>query len=267
MGTPGERIGAKVGPVGFVVDGERSVAFAEAIGDHHPAHLDGRQAPPLFIVVPTFDLVVRTLAEAVGDVPLSGGVHGEEDIRVHQPLGAGMRLDAVGAVHSVRVRPSGTRIAIRVEVVDGDGRPVVEHLWTTFLRGAELGESAGPAPPDHELTDGHRLVAARHVAVPVPDDVTWRYAEASGDLSPFHTDPAAAQAAGFPTIILHGMCTLGLAVAALDPVANRVAVRFARAAHPGHPLELSVHDLGDGVQVFEATSQGVPVLTNGRLEP
>jgi acyl dehydratase len=255
-----------MGPVTFEIDAERAVAFAAAIGDLHPSHVDGREAPPLFIVVPTFDLVVGTLAEALGERPMSGGVHGEEDIRVHQPLTAGMRLQATGTVQSVRVRPSGTRIAIRIEVVDAAGHPAVDHLWTTFLRGVEIGASTGPDAPDHELTAEHRRMPGRRITVPVPGDVTWRYAEASGDRSPFHTDPAAAQAAGFPDIILHGMCTLGLAVAALDPVATRVAVRFAKPAHPGHPLELSVHDLGDGVQVFEATSQGVPVLTNGRLE-
>ncbi len=266
MGTPGERIGATVGPVGIVIDGDRVAAFADAIGDPEPAHRRGEVAPLTFIVVPTFELTVRTLGVATEGANLAGGVHGEEDIRVHRPLTAGMRLRATGSVHGVRVSASGTRVAMHVTAGDDDGL-AVEHFWTCFVRGQVLGESAGPETPGHQLPDDARARAPRRVSVPVPSDVTHRYAEASGDRSPAHTDPAAAAAAGFPDIILHGMCTVGLVVSAVAPTAGRVAVRFARPAHPGHPLEVEAYDLGPGRVGFEASSQGAPVLTQGLLEP
>ncbi|MGH8881642.1 MAG: MaoC/PaaZ C-terminal domain-containing protein, partial [Stackebrandtia sp.] len=37
------------------------------------------------------------------------------------------------------------------------------------------------------------------------------YAQASGDHNPIHLDDAAAQAAGLPGVIAHGMYTMGLA--------------------------------------------------------
>ena len=64
MGTPGERIGTTVGPVNIMIDGDRAAAFADAIGDPEPSHLRGEVAPLTYIVVPTFDLVVRTLNAA-----------------------------------------------------------------------------------------------------------------------------------------------------------------------------------------------------------
>jgi acyl dehydratase len=262
MGIPAARVGLEVGPVDVVFDPGRVAAFAEAIGDPRR----GRQVPPTYIVVPTFGLVVRTLTEAVDVRSLGGGVHGEEDIRVHRPVTPGMRLSASGSVHGVRVSPSGTRIAMRIQAVGAHGALVVEHFWTTFVRGAMLGESRGRDLPDHQLTDEVRAAPTRHLSVAVPDDVTRQYAEASGDHSPFHTDREAARAAGFPTIILHGMCTLGLVVAAVAPAATRVAVRFAKPAYPGHPLEVDVYDIAPGICAFEASSQDVPVLTNGRLE-
>jgi acyl dehydratase len=265
MSTPGERVGTTVGPIEIVIDGDRAAAFAEAIDDPEPSHRSGQVAPLTFIVVPTFDLTVRTLGVATEGASLMGGVHGEEDIRVHRPLTAGMRLQATGRVHGVRVSPSGTRVAMHVSAGDDDGL-AVEHFWTCFVRGQVLGESAGPETPDHELTDEDRARPPRRVSVPVAREVTQRYADASGDHSPAHTDPAAAANAGFPDIILHGMCTVGLAVSALAPTARRVAVRFARPAHPGHPLELDAFKLGNGGLGFEARSQGVPVLTQGRLE-
>jgi acyl dehydratase len=262
---PAEYIGRTVGPVNFLIDGDRVAAFAAAIGDEHPAHRSGAVAPPTYIVVPTFDLVVEALDQAVGLERMASGVHGEEDIWVHRPLAAGARLRAHAIVHGVRVSASGTRVAIRVCAVS-DGDLVTEHYWTTFLRGVGLGDSAGADTPAHEITDRDRAEPGRRVVVPIPEDITWRYADVSGDHSPFHTDPRAATAAGFPTIILHGMCTLGLAVTALKPDARRVAVRFARPAHPGHRLVVDTHDAGSGHLLFEASSQSSPVLTNGRLE-
>jgi acyl dehydratase len=262
---PGENIGREVGPVSFVIDAERVAAFAAAIGDEHPAHRSGAVAPPTYIVVPTFDLVVQALDQAVGLERMGAGVHGEEDIWVHRPLAAGSRLRAHATVHGVRVSASGTRVAIRVSAVS-DGDLAIEHYWTTFLRGAALGDSAGPDTPAHDITDRDRSGPRRRIVVPIPEDITWRYAEVSGDRSPFHTDPRAAVAAGFPKIILHGMCTVGLAVTALKPDARRVAVRFARPAHPGDGLQIDAYDAGSGPLLFEASSQSSPVLTNGRLE-
>jgi acyl dehydratase len=265
MGTPAERIGATVGPIDFTIDGDRAAAFAAAIGDPEPSHRSGAVAPLTYIVVPTFDLTVRTLGVATEGATLLGGVHGEEDIRVHRPLRAGMRLQATGTVYGVRVSSSGTRVAMHVTAGDADGL-AAEHYWTCFVRGQVLGESGGPDTPDHQLADADRVPSPRRVSVAVDRDVTARYADASGDHSPAHTDPAAAAAAGFPDVILHGMCTVGLAVSALAPTAHRVAVRFARPAHPGHALELDAYDLPGGRVGFEASSQGVPVLTQGLLE-
>jgi acyl dehydratase len=62
-----------------------------------------------------------------------------------------------------------------------------------------------------------------------------RYAAASGDSNPIHLDDRAAEDAGLPGVIAHGMLTMGLAAQALvgwaggDPGAVReYAVRFAR---------------------------------------
>jgi acyl dehydratase len=264
MGTPGEQIGTTVGPAAITIDGDRVAAFASAIADPEPSHLRGDVAPLTYIVVPTFALVVRTLNAATQGAPLTGGVHGEEDIRVHRPLTAGMRLDATGRVHGVRVSPSGTRIAMHITAGDADGL-AVEHYWTCFVRGQVLGESAGPETPDHQIPEDARPRPAPQKAA-VPRDITTRYADASGDHSPAHTDLDAARAAGFPDLILHGMCTVGLVVSTVDPNARRVAVRFARPAHPGHDIDIDVYELGPGRRAFQAGSQGVPVLTQGLLE-
>ena len=63
--------------------------------------------------------------------------------------------------------------------------------------------------------------------------MTKRYAEASGDPNPIHTDPEFAKSAGLPGCILHGLWTMAQvaransAVAGGDPRAlKRLSVQF-----------------------------------------
>jgi acyl dehydratase len=63
--------------------------------------------------------------------------------------------------------------------------------------------------------------------------LTKRYAEASGDPNPIHTDPDFAQKAGLPGVILHGLWTMAQvarassALAGGDPRAlKRLSVQF-----------------------------------------
>jgi acyl dehydratase len=68
------------------------------------------------------------------------------------------------------------------------------------------------------------------------------YAAASGDFNPIHIDPAVAHEAGYPGVILQGMCTfawLADACAAYvgDPArVNRVSARFTRPVQVGDVL-------------------------------
>ncbi|GIG71277.1 MaoC/PaaZ C-terminal domain-containing protein [Phytomonospora endophytica] len=59
------------------------------------------------------------------------------------------------------------------------------------------------------------------------------YADASGDQNPIHQDDAAAQAAGLPGVIAHGMYTMGLAARAVTEWAGDASIedytaRFAK---------------------------------------
>ena len=88
-----------------------------------------------------------------------------------------------------------------------------------------------------------------------PDEETPRtYARLSGDHNPVHLDPEVAQAAGFPGVVVHGMCVLGAvaraaaAAAPSDRQLRKLDVRFAGPAFPGQELvmEPSPKELPDG---------------------
>lgn len=57
-------------------------------------------------------------------------------------------------------------------------------------------------------------------SIAITRDALVRYAGASGDFNPIHYNDAAAQRAGLPGVLAHGMLTMGMAIA---PVLHRLS--------------------------------------------
>lgn len=89
------------------------------------------------------------------------------------------------------------------------------------------------------LTPGAELPALE--AGPLAPELFVRYAAASGDHNPLHTDPAFARAAGLDGVIAHGMLVMGLLGRLADGLAGPGAVRdfrvrFRAPTRPGETL-------------------------------
>jgi len=72
-----------------------------------------------------------------------------------------------------------------------------------------------------------------------------KYAGASGDFNPMHTDEVAAQAAGLPSVFGHGMFSMGLLGRALTDYAGvgnlqKYKVRFTKQTWPDEVLSTKV---------------------------
>lgn len=72
-----------------------------------------------------------------------------------------------------------------------------------------------------------------------------KYAGASGDFNPMHTDEVAAQKAGQPSVFGHGMFSMGLLATAITNYVGignltHYKVRFARQTWPGEELATKV---------------------------
>ena len=279
MALPLEKLGTTYDETTEVIDPDRAKAYAAATNDPNPAYAEGRFAPPVFGVVPTWGAMGLAVADVVPGDALMMIVHGEQDMHFHQPLVPGTKLRTKASAHSVRVAGSGTRFTIQVDSVDDSGDPVLTEYVTMFIRGMSDGESGGPDKPNHDLPD---LAAAKKVGshtVHVDDDQTYRYKEASGDNMPIHVDDAFAKQVGLPGIIAHGLCTMAMCSQSVIELAaggdpgrlKRLAVRFAANVFPGNDVETTVYALppdegGNEVYVFEATSAGQTVIKNGRAE-
>jgi acyl dehydratase len=269
------QLGQTSDPVEFEVTAERSKQYAEATNDPNPRYLAGEYAPPVFAVVPAFEVMAGQSARLIPSDHLMFIVHGEQDMHFHQPLRHGMGLTTTATPLAVRVGGSGTRVVSTAESVDGDGRPVVTQYFTVFVRGMADGDSGGPDKPEHDFPEEARdKPFADPYVVHVDDDQTYRYRDASGDQMPIHVDDAFAKSVGLPGIIAHGLCTMAMCSQAVvqracdgDPSRlTRLAVRFAANVFPGNDVEVQLYEAGDGALAFEATSGGATVIKHGRAE-
>lgn len=257
----------------FKVEAPRVVAYAAATNDSNERYAAGELAPPVFAVVPVWDVMTAaagfvTPPEAFGHI-----VHSAHDMRFFRPIAPGDVLRSRATPVYLAVRGIGTTVAVRTETVDARGAPVNEQFATLFFRGPFEGESGGEPAPEHKLT------AATKAAPPVAamtyrfdDDQTFRYAEASGDPVRIHLDDAAARAVGLPGIIIHGLCTMAFCgravtetVAGGDPARlARLAVRFSRPVLPGQEITVRIYAAGDGSYGFEAlNAEGHAVVKDG----
>jgi acyl dehydratase len=232
----------------FFVDPDACRRYAAATNEDDPERWATGIAPPVFGVVATVPHVHEVLQANVPERARAENrsVHGEHDVHYHRPLVPGSTLLVRGRLYGVLPKSSGTLLVTLVEMADPDTGDVVhEQYFVNFLRGVTTDEPIGQAPSPHRLPDAASLgEPAATTAYGIDTDQTYRYAEASGDHSIYHLDDAAARAAGFDGIIVHGLCTMAFASRAVvagacggDPARlRRLAVRFSRPMYPGHTM-------------------------------
>jgi acyl dehydratase len=107
--------------------------------------------------------------------------------------------------------------------------------------------------------------------------LTKRYAEASGDPNPIHTDPEFAKSVGLPGIILHGLYSMAQVARAHteagggDPRAlKRLSVQFRGMGFPEQEVTVSgtVEEADDGHLVVDTFAEqgGNQIIRNAQAE-
>ena len=249
-------------------------AYARATEETSPIALEGRIATPVFAIVPVWDTLQEAARSVAPEEARPRVVHGDQDIQISTPIQSGMTVRSRAAAVGVHVKESGTTVVLKTETRDGDDRLLNEQYVTEFYRGISGGEGGGEAAPDHRIpADLAEAELAAEITYPLAEDITHRYAEASGDHNAFHLDDEVARAAGLPGIIVHGLCLMAFAGRAVlasreidDPAAvRRLAVRFSRPMTPGEALTTRVLQTENGVVRFDATNGADEVVLKDGL--
>ncbi len=268
-----DAVGKKFKPSVRFVKPDEMVAYAEAVDDENPRYVgeNPEVAAPLFSVRPLFEGLESAIADKTLDADLMQLVHGEQEMVFHDVLRPMDLVTPRAEITSVVEKSSGWLVDVEQWLMR-DGERVVEAKSGLFVRNpeAEKGDKSKSAQEAPER--GEPLFTDEQV---VADDQPQRYAEASGDMNPIHTDPNVAKAAGLPDVILHGLCTMAFAARAVVDGAldghvedlGRMKVRFAKPVLPGSTLTTRVWEGSNADFEFEMVdADGEMVLSQGEAD-
>ena len=227
-------------------------------------------------VLPSFATVAATMnvteAPRVSfpgvEIDLAKVVHGSQSVTLHRPIPADGTATTTTRIAEIQDKGSAAVIIQESETVSADG----EKLWTSrsgiFARGeggfgGERGTSEKVEYPEREADDTIEVATLPQQAL---------FYRLCGDRNPLHSDPAFAEAAGFPRPILHGLCSYGLVLrAVVDEVlggdVTRVGgygVTFGGIFFPGETMRIRVWEEGSRLLVAATVAErdDAPVLKN-----
>lgn len=201
-------------------------------------------------------------------------LHAEERLDLHRALPpAGIvryevHVDAVAD----RGPGRGAFVHARKELYsENDGLHLATVRSCVLARGDGGRGSAGEAPPALAPTPERPADGVGERATLARQALLYRL---NGDSNPVHAAPEVAALAGFDRPLLHGRCTLGIALrellaSALDhdvAAVGAVAVRFSAPFFPGETLRVRHwRDTGGLAFAADSVERGVTVLSHGRL--
>lgn len=229
-------------------------------------------------VLPTMAVVLASepfwMAEPEWGLDWRRIVHGEQTLRVHQPLPPEGCVSSETRIAGIYDKgATGALIHLERELRAPDGALLAEVGKTAMVRGVATVAGADPDLRARAPAPPARAPDAT-LELPTRPEQALIY-RLSGDLNPLHVDPAFAASAGFARPLLHGLCTYGFAGRALlglfcggDPAGFRqLDARFASPMYPGETLRVEAWSLRRGEAAFRgvAAQREAVVLTGGRF--
>ncbi len=206
-------IGKQYPPQDYGVTAEATMRYAQAYNDANPWFLDtnrpgGIVAPPMFGVVVGWMPIMLVMTDADLGADLLRLLHSEQDMVFYKPLAPGDIVTSTATILSMEEKATGETVVVEVVSVTPDREPVQRMFFSAFIRGGSRRERRNEEASRGERPEGEPLF---RVAQTIDADQTYRYAQASGDYNPIHTDESVAKMAGLPGIIVHGLCTMAFA--------------------------------------------------------
>ena len=224
-------------------------------------------------VFPTFPVVLGwgkgSPMRSVGEFDPALLVHGQQAVTLERALPVEGRASMQAEIVAMYDKGKAAVVVTETSLTDDDGL-LCSLRSSAFIRGAGgWGGDRGPSgsvnvPPDR---DPDHLVSYT-----TAKDQAFVY-RLSGDRNPLHTDPTFAARGGFPTPILHGLCSYGFTGRALlhsvcgsDPARfNHIEARFASPVIPGDTLDVRIWSVGSGETLFTTSVGDRTVIDQGLL--
>lgn len=274
MGFNREGLGEWTPEITYEVKTDAIKRYADAVNDRNPHYHQGLDsvAPPLFPIVAAWGALTQASSVLIPPELYARVVHLIQDMRFRRAIRAGDLLRIRARTCGIVTGRSHTSGITYIELRD-QGNESVGEMYVTFLvRGHKEDEQWGEAAPSVGVEHSGEPVAVGTETIDA--DQTQRYAEASGDFNPIHLDESFAQSVGFPTTIVHGMCTMAFAARAVVEKAGgghperlrRFAGYFSKIVLPQQTLTTSIWQSRDNVYAFETSTDDGVVIRDGVAE-
>jgi acyl dehydratase len=275
MGLNHELEGKRYRGPPFAVTAESIAAYARATNDGNETYLGPAPvASPVFPVVPAFPTFMAAAEDPELGADLMRLVHIAESHVIHRPLRPGDLVAPTSELEAVAAEEGGESFTIRADLALADGTVACEARARMVIRASGRRRRRMGVP-----NRGERPPVVFEQDSMIEEDQPRRYADASGDRNPIHLSEDAARAAKLPGVILHGMCTMAMAVkgavdglAAGDPTrVRRAELEFFKPVFPGQSITTRFWEVGaiEGASEygFEVTNRhGVGLTRAGLVE-
>ncbi len=256
----------------FEVISEWAKKYALAYNETNPWFLDERRpggiaAPPLFGVVFTGPALLQAISDSDLGLNYARVVHGEQEMDFIKLVKPRDLITTTVAIKNIEAKSSGEVLSVATESKNQHGDLVQKSVVTLFVRGEKKGDTAKPEESEKPKPNFLFTIAQK-----IDSDQTFRYAEASGDMNPIHTDEAFAKKVGLPGIIVHGLCVMAFTSKVFideacggDPSRlKRMKVRFSKPVFPGQTittkawiLERGPHRIVYGFETLNPSGEAV----------
>ncbi|MEJ2247747.1 MAG: MaoC/PaaZ C-terminal domain-containing protein [Acidobacteriota bacterium] len=265
-------IGTKTEPIVFEYAWKDVVLYNIGVGaDENDLALVYESAPGGLNVLPSFCVVpaMRAFPFLGDNLEWSLMLHGEQVIRLSQPLAPEGRIIQVGEVLNIYDKGKGAVYRVRIKGRTEKEEDLYEAEWSIFYVGAGgFGGDPGPKAEKVETPAGVQPDFSISEKVAANQAVIYRL---SGDPNPLHLDPEAAKRGGFDRPILHGLCTYGFATRVIvnEILGGDVArlkefsARFSDVVYPGDILMTEGWHSGNGYIIQARTDRAI-VLSHAR---
>jgi acyl dehydratase len=276
MGLNLDSVGKTWGPYEFSYSERDLIIYALGIGFTKDTLEYVYEGSKDFKAFPTYGVILPSNAGAEAFLSTQANfamvVHGEQTLRMHNPLPKGGAVQTTATLEGVYDKGSGGLIVMRFDSRDKTGAPVCTNWVSAFVRGA--GGFGGPAQPKKDLPP----IPSRS-----PDMVFDAQTEVnqaalyrmSGDRNPLHIDPAIAKMVGFQEPILHGLCTYGVVCRRFiqevfkgdSGKVKSYSARFSSPVIPGEKLQIKAWQASPNLFLLEVFNEkGDAVIRNGVIE-
>jgi len=271
-----DAIGKKIGPVTKDYTWRDVVLYALGVGagfdELEYVYERDLKVIPSFAVAAIFEFLSHIGSNA--SIDLSGILHGEQDLIIHNPIPTEGTLTTEGTITHIydNGKDKGAVVVGESETYHSNGKKLFTAIIT--LVGRKDGGFGGEPAPKSEVKFPDQSPDFEVEGRPSPDQpLLYRL---SGDVFQLHVDPEFAKMAGFEQPIMHGLCTHGFACRALinsltpgEPEKlRRMKCRFSRPLYPGDPIKTRIWKTEDNQAVWQTvnTRTDEVIITNGVFE-